>query len=115
VAPDAGSGDRITREQPKHAPRPPLSGRISTAHNPGLKPWAVLYSRFAAKVRHATYRPKKQSRRSPSSDYGGKLYQQHSLSTIGYRLLLKVAALLHGALDLVLARLQRLFDGLFTS
>ena len=35
------------------------------------------------------------------------------LLAIGYRLLFKVAALLHGALDLVLARLQRLPDGLF--
>jgi hypothetical protein len=29
----------------------------------------------------------KQSRRSPGSDYGGKVSQQYSLSAIGYRLL----------------------------
>ena len=46
VAPDGG----LIHEEPKDAPRPPLSGRIPATPHPGLKPWAVLYSRFAAKV-----------------------------------------------------------------
>ena len=46
VAPDGG----LIHEEPKDAPRPPLSGRISAAPDPGLKPWAVFYSRFAAKA-----------------------------------------------------------------
>jgi hypothetical protein len=57
VAPDVGRAGGITPEEPKNAPRPPLSGRISRyaiprvkTLDPGLKPWAVLYSRFAAKL-----------------------------------------------------------------
>ena len=49
VAPDVGRVDGIIREEPKDPLRPPLSGRISATPDPGLKPWAVLYSRFAAK------------------------------------------------------------------
>ena len=49
VARDVGHAAAITREQPKDASRPPLSGRFRATHNPGLKPWAVIYSRFAAK------------------------------------------------------------------
>ena len=64
MAPDLGAGGGMAREQPKDAPRPPLfllrpafpelrrTGRADFAlrHNPGLKPWAVVYSRFAAKI-----------------------------------------------------------------
>ena len=51
VAPDVRPAAQITPEWPKDAPRPPLSGRIRATRNPGLKPWAVMHSRFAAKVR----------------------------------------------------------------
>ena len=54
VAPDVRRGGGITRQQPKGVPRPPLSGRIRATHNPGLKPWAVLCSRFAAKVQNVS-------------------------------------------------------------
>jgi hypothetical protein len=47
VAADVRRG--VTHTGPRDAPRPPLSGRISRTQNPGLKPWAVSYSRFAAK------------------------------------------------------------------
>jgi hypothetical protein len=50
AAPDFGHAAGITREQPKDAPRPPLSGRICATDNPGLKPWAIMYSRFASKL-----------------------------------------------------------------
>ena len=59
---DVGLGGGIAHEQPKDAPRPPLfllrpalpnygaqAGRIWGDADPGLKPWAVLYSRLAAK------------------------------------------------------------------
>ena len=49
VAPDIGHAVGITREEPKDTTRPPLSGRNRATHNPGLKPWAILSSRFAAK------------------------------------------------------------------
>jgi hypothetical protein len=52
VAPDVGRAVGITHEEPKDTSRPPLSGRIRGTHNPGLKPWAVMSGRFAAKVRH---------------------------------------------------------------
>jgi len=58
VAPMLGRVGGITPREPKHALRPPLSGRISAAPDPGLKPWAVLYSRFAAKA-DASIRDKK--------------------------------------------------------
>jgi hypothetical protein len=48
VAPDFRRGGGITREEPKDAPRVPLSGHLLPTTDPGLKPWAVLYSRFAA-------------------------------------------------------------------
>jgi hypothetical protein len=34
---------------PKRTPRSPLSGRLNYLPNPGLKPWAMFCSRFAAK------------------------------------------------------------------
>ena len=48
MAPDIGRGDVATRGQPKSVSRPPLSGRDQRYAYPGLKPWAVLFSRFAA-------------------------------------------------------------------
>jgi hypothetical protein len=53
VASDFGHATGITREQPKDAPRPPLSGRICATDNPGLKPWAIMYSRLRVKVRQS--------------------------------------------------------------
>jgi hypothetical protein len=64
VGSNFGRGGGITPEQPEDAPRPPLflrrpgfpktmadrQGGFRVTHNPGLKPWAVLHSRFAAKV-----------------------------------------------------------------
>ena len=49
AASDVGRVGGIIREEPRDALRPPLSGRISATPDPGLEPWAVLYSRFAAK------------------------------------------------------------------
>jgi hypothetical protein len=74
AASEVGRDDEITRKQPKDAPRPPLlrqsldcvlriaprrarlevlSGRTRPTHNPGLKPWAMMCSRFAAKARRS--------------------------------------------------------------
>jgi hypothetical protein len=36
-----------------HARRPPFQGALRCAQFPGLKPWAMMYSRFAAKAMHA--------------------------------------------------------------
>jgi hypothetical protein len=36
---------------PKRTRRPPLSGRVTASPNPGLKPWAVLYSPFGRSER----------------------------------------------------------------
>jgi hypothetical protein len=41
---------RVIHHRTKH--RVPLSGHILLPPDPGLKPWAVLCSRFAAKSRH---------------------------------------------------------------
>jgi hypothetical protein len=64
AAPDVWRGSGIRREQPNDAPRPPLSGRISRCALPraeSFRPWAVLYSRFAAKIRHLPSEPKSPS------------------------------------------------------
>jgi hypothetical protein len=39
--------DRINTPSPEQTPRPPLSGRLICLHHPGLKPWAMVYNRFA--------------------------------------------------------------------
>jgi hypothetical protein len=61
--------------------------------------------------------PKNKAAVGQGSDYGGKFPNStlYGLLAIGYWLLFNVAALLHGALDLVLARLERLLDGHFAS
>ena len=49
VAPDGGRAVGITRHEPEDTIRLPRSGRIRATHNLGLKPWAIMCSRFAAK------------------------------------------------------------------
>jgi hypothetical protein len=50
VASDVGATGKIHTPRPRTClSRPPLSGRFICPRNPGLKPWAILYSRFAAK------------------------------------------------------------------
>ena len=53
MAPDVGRGGGITREQALQ-PRlgRHLQGGFRVTRNPGLKPWAMMCSRFAAKARH---------------------------------------------------------------
>jgi hypothetical protein len=51
--------------------------------------------------------------RTTAENFPTALSMGYWLSAIGYWLLFNVAALLHGALDLVLARFQRLFNGHF--
>ena len=48
---------------PRAEHRVPLSGHLSQTPDPGLKPWAVLYSRFAAK-----------SDRSPAGHFHGRAH-----------------------------------------
>ena len=47
VAPDVGAIGGINTTFPEHAPRSPLSGRFHSLPSPGLKPWAIMYNRFA--------------------------------------------------------------------
>jgi hypothetical protein len=47
VAPDGSATDAIDTPRAEHTSRPPLSGRLCEATNPGLKPWAMVYNRFA--------------------------------------------------------------------
>jgi hypothetical protein len=49
VAPDVSATDGINTLRPEQPPRSPLSGRFNCPPDPGLKPWAMLYSRSAAK------------------------------------------------------------------
>ena len=49
MAPDVGRAAGITRRQTKTLFGCHFQGGFRTGRNPGLKPWAVLYNRFAAK------------------------------------------------------------------
>jgi hypothetical protein len=51
AAPDGGTVVK-TGEQPKDATGGHFQGEFRAPLNPGLKPWAIIRSRFAAKVRH---------------------------------------------------------------
>ena len=46
VAPDVGAIGGIHTTFPEHASRSPLSGRFPALPDPGLKPWAVLFTPF---------------------------------------------------------------------
>ena len=48
MPPDVGHTAGIIREQPKDVASAATFRADRATHNPGLKPWAVLYSRFAA-------------------------------------------------------------------
>jgi len=49
---DVRSTERINTPSPEQTRRTPPSGRVLGAPYPGLKPWAVVLSRFAAKPTH---------------------------------------------------------------
>ena len=49
VAPEVSATGGIERLRREPISRPPLSGRFQCLLNPGLKPWAMVLSRFAAK------------------------------------------------------------------
>ena len=49
VAPDVSATDGINTSRPGQPPRSPLSGRFDCSPDPGLKPLAMVYSRFAAR------------------------------------------------------------------
>jgi hypothetical protein len=51
VAPDVRRTRGINTVFPRRTRRPPLSGRVNASPNPGLKPWAVLYSPFGRSER----------------------------------------------------------------
>ena len=46
---DVSATDGINTSRPEQPARSPLSGRFDCSPDPGLKPWAMLYSRSAAK------------------------------------------------------------------
>jgi hypothetical protein len=50
------AGTRALPELHPHRGLEMLSGRIRSISNPGLKPWAIIYSRFAAKESPLTSR-----------------------------------------------------------
>jgi hypothetical protein len=51
VAPDVRETGATNRPSVERTRRSPLSGRSNALPNPGLKPWAILYNRFAV-MRH---------------------------------------------------------------
>jgi hypothetical protein len=52
VAPDVRAIGGLNTPLAEHAPRSPLSGRLTVSPNPGLKPWAVLSDHFMVKKWH---------------------------------------------------------------
>ena len=49
VAPDVTVTGWVNTPCPEHARRSPLSGGFIASPHPGLKPWAILFNRFAVK------------------------------------------------------------------
>ncbi|HYZ71757.1 MAG TPA: hypothetical protein VE641_01680 [Chthoniobacterales bacterium] len=47
VAPDVSVTGGVNTPCPEHTRRSPLSGRFIASPHPALKPWAILYNRFA--------------------------------------------------------------------
>src|ERR1700747_2863859 len=64
--------------------RSSLSGRVSCPVHPGLKPWAVLYSRVAAVFVHAfpyADTPTRRHADTPTHPHAGTPTRRHALSS----------------------------------